>query len=90
MIYYYHYIIIFYCRSNKVDKKLFNWNEYVEYIECRNSIISEFNYVLHKNIYGNNIRKTQLFINDWNIRKSTIPITKSTNLLYILFRYLLQ
>jgi len=74
-------------RSNKVDTKLFNWNDYMQYIECRNSVISQYNYLLHKNIYGNNIRNTQIFINDWNTMKSTLPIVESNNHIIILLNY---
>lgn len=28
-------------------------------------------------MYGNNIRNTQLFINDWNIMKPTLPVIES-------------
>ncbi|XP_050053252.1 TATA box-binding protein-associated factor RNA polymerase I subunit B isoform X3 [Aphis gossypii] len=61
-------------RSNIIDKKLFSWNNYVQYIEFRNCIVSKYNYVLHEKLYKNNIRNTQLFINDWNIMKPTLPI----------------
>lgn len=52
----------------------------MQYIECRNSIVSQYNYLLHKDLYGNHIRNTQLFINDWNIMKSTLSTNKSNNL----------
>uniref|UniRef100_A0A2S2NPB4 Uncharacterized protein n=1 Tax=Schizaphis graminum TaxID=13262 RepID=A0A2S2NPB4_SCHGA len=61
-------------RSNIIDKKLFSWNDYVQYIEFRNCIVSKYNYVLHEKLYKSNIRNTQLFINDWNIMKPTLPI----------------
>lgn len=61
-------------QSDIVDKKLFSWNGYVQYIEFRNCIVSKYNYYLHENLYGNNIRNTQLFINDWNMMKPTIPV----------------
>lgn len=70
-------IFSFCIRLNKTNEKLFNWNEYVQYIECRNSVVSKYNYVLHKDLYGNNIRNTQLFINDWNMMKSTLPMLES-------------
>lgn len=41
--------------------------------------MSKYNYVLHKDLYGNNIRNTQLFINDWNMMKSTLPMLESNN-----------
>lgn len=75
---------MFYIRSNRVDKKLFNWNNYVEYIECRNSIISQYNYLLHKNVYGNNVRNTQTFINDWNIRTSTKTLNGINHIIIII------
>lgn len=71
-------------RSKEFDRQLFSWNKYVQYIECRNSIVSQYNYLLHKDLYGNNIRNTQLFINDWNIMKPTFPTSKSNNLNMIL------
>ncbi|XP_025191565.1 TATA box-binding protein-associated factor RNA polymerase I subunit B [Melanaphis sacchari] len=61
-------------QSNIVDKKLFSWNDYVQYIEFRNCIVSKYNYCLHEQLYKSNIRNTQLFINDWNIMKPTLPI----------------
>lgn len=61
-------------QSNIIDQKLFSWNDYVQYIEFRNCIVSKYNYVLHEKLYKNNIRNTQLFINDWNIMKPTLPI----------------
>ncbi|XP_015374841.1 PREDICTED: TATA box-binding protein-associated factor RNA polymerase I subunit B [Diuraphis noxia] len=64
-------------QSDIVDKKLFSWNDYVQYIEFRNIIVSKYSYYLHENMYGNNIRNTQLFINDWNIMKPTIPVLES-------------
>jgi len=78
---------VFYFRSNKVDTKLFNWNDYVQFIECRNSVISQYNYLLHKSVYGNNICNTQIFVNDWNIMKSTLPIIESNNHILLLIKY---
>lgn len=58
---------------------MFSWNDYVQYIEFRNCIVSKYNYVLHEKLYKNNIRNTQLFINDWNIMKPTLPILEGNS-----------
>ncbi|XP_060842088.1 TATA box-binding protein-associated factor RNA polymerase I subunit B [Rhopalosiphum padi] len=67
-------------QSNIIDKKLFSWNDYVQYIEFRNCIVSKYNYVLHEKLYKSNIRNTQLFINDWNIMKPTLPILEGNKI----------
>jgi len=79
IFYYFFDILSCYFRSDIVDKKLFSWNDYVQYIEFRNLIVSKYSYYLHENMYGNNIRNTQLFINDWNIMKPTLPVIESNS-----------
>lgn len=49
----------------------------MQYIECRNSVLSKYSYLLHKELNRNNIRNTQLFINDWDVMKSTLPVLES-------------
>lgn len=71
------YILLCYFRSDKVEKILFSWNDYVQYIEFRNCIISKYSYYLNDKLYGNHIHNTQLFINDWNIMKPTLPLSES-------------
>lgn len=69
--------LLFYFRSNKIEKLLFSWNNYVQYIECRNSVTSNYIYSQHKNVYGNKIHDTELFINDWNLMMPTLPTSNN-------------
>jgi len=73
------YILLCYFRSDMVEKILFSWNDYVQYIEFRNCIISKYSYYLHDKLYGNHLHNTQLFINDWNIMKPTLPLSESNS-----------
>ncbi|XP_050428220.1 TATA box-binding protein-associated factor RNA polymerase I subunit B isoform X2 [Adelges cooleyi] len=63
-------------KSENLKEKLFNWNDYVTFIECRNAVVSRHNYLLHTDLYGGRIRNTELFINDWMMMQSSLPIQK--------------
>lgn len=57
----------------------------MKYIECRNTVVSDYNSVLHTKLYENKIHNTKLFIDNWNIIKSTLPLKDSNTISFTLY-----